>query len=228
MELESAVRKVLQAETEVPEAATTPFGPGLIYREVCVALAEPRGAVLWTCSSELLSVLRLEALKALSLAHTALACDGLLAIHRLVEGVGALIGMDRWKAHTDCQDCLYMKWLVEIRDNNFTGRHYSACVKHRAIPLFARPMLVVQRAGGEWREAIECGRQERGVTSRNLELMLLAVLLFTAFHHSLFYEKKRMRGCCPTIDMTVSSCSLDFNAYNLQRSLTNFVWSMQP
>ncbi|CAK9086158.1 unnamed protein product [Durusdinium trenchii] len=72
-----------QAETEVPEAATTPFG---------LESFEP----------------------------------------------GPYSFSLRWFAG-DPQDCLYMKWLVEIRDNNFTG--------------------------GEWREAIECGRQERGVTS---------------------------------------------------------------
>ncbi|CAJ1453895.1 unnamed protein product, partial [Effrenium voratum] len=78
-----------QAETQVPEAATTPFG-------LAASSPGPYG----------------------------------FSLH--------------WSAG-DPKDCLYEKWLVEIKDENYTG--------------------------GQWLEAIECGREPRETTSCTITML---------------------------------------------------------
>lgn len=56
-----------------------------------------------------------------------------------------------------------MKWLVEIRDVDYTGTRQQ----HDQCPAMLCQCALAQ--GGEWLEAIECGREPRDVTSLGLK-----------------------------------------------------------
>lgn len=77
----------------------------------------------------------------------------------------------QWSAG-DPKDCLYMKWLVEIRDANYTG--------------------------GEWREAIECGRQDRSVTSCTITMLHAGYLGEEAHLRSNTEYEVRVKEACET------------------------------
>eukprot|EP00434_Breviolum_minutum_P006979 symbB.v1.2.006157.t1/scaffold360.1/size220131/11 len=72
----------------------------------------------------------------------------------------------------DPKDCLYMKWLVEIRDSNYTG--------------------------GEWREAIECGRADRSVTSCTITMLHEGYLGEEAHLRSNTQYEVRVTEACET------------------------------